>query len=160
MSPVLLFMTRYLNIFMLKYYYIGDTYIVTAINQISVSQLYSSDVNPLTLKENLHESVKLCTLACTVRNAVYFVLSLIIVYIVNVCLYYQCTFSCFKNGSQKTTKELLLEAERQVSNKWTITEQVGKFYLKDFLRLLKEKYKQEPDLFLAGSVGERFGNPT
>ena len=68
--------------------------------------------------------------------------------------------SCFKKGSAKTTKELLLEADHQVSTDWTVAEQVGKFYLKDFCRLLKKQYKhQKIGLFLAGSVGERFGKP-
>ena len=68
--------------------------------------------------------------------------------------------SCFKKGSAKTIKELLLDAGHQVSTDWTVAEQVGKFYLKDFCRLLKKQYKhQRIGLFLAGSVGERFGKP-
>ena len=70
------------------------------------------------------------------------------------------TCSCFKKGSAKTIKELLLEADHQVRTDWTVAEQVGKFYLKDFCRLLKKQYMhQKIGLFLAGSVGERFGKP-
>ena len=50
-------------------------------------------------------------------------------------------------------------AGHQVSTDWTVAEQVGKFYLKGFRRLLKKQYKYEIGLFLAGSVGERFGKP-
>lgn len=68
--------------------------------------------------------------------------------------------SCFKKGGAKTIKELLLEADHEVLTDWTEVEQVGKFYLKDFCRLLKKQYKhQRIGLFLAGSVGERFGKP-
>ena len=67
----------------------------------------------------------------------------------------------FKKGGAKTIKELLLEAGHQVSTNWTVAEQVGKFYLKDFCRLLKKQYKhQKIGLLLAGSAGERFGKPT
>ena len=69
--------------------------------------------------------------------------------------------SCFKKGGAKTIKELLLEAGHQISTDWTVAEQAGKFYLKDFCRLLKKQYKhQKIGLLLAGSVGERFGKPT
>ena len=68
--------------------------------------------------------------------------------------------SYFKKGSTKTVRELLLEAGHQISTDWTVAEQVGKFYLKDFRRLLEKQYKhQKTGLLLAGSVGERFGKP-
>ena len=48
-----------------------------------------------------------------------------------------------------------------MSTNWIIAEQVGKFYLKDFCRLLRKHYKhQKIVLFLASSVGERFRKPT
>ena len=67
--------------------------------------------------------------------------------------------SYFKKLSAQTIKELLLEAGHQVSTDWTVAEQVGKFYLKDFRRLLKKQYRHSVGLFLAGSVAERFGKP-
>ena len=70
-------------------------------------------------------------------------------------------FRCFQKRSKKPTKELLLEAGSHVSTNWIIAEQVGKFYLKDFCRLLRKHYKhQKIVLFLASSVGERFRKPT
>ena len=173
-SPFLLFITVYLNIFVSEYCYIEGTYIVTAINKISVSQLYSSGDSNKTPTENplnrtlMEEYAKLCTLVDILIKLMYLHLMLSrlkIVYMISICLQkcvwnQQCFCSWFRKRSQKTTKELLLEAGRQVSTNWTIAQQVGKFYLKDFCRLLKKQYKHKIGIFLAGSVGEGFGKPT
>ena len=160
MLLVLLILIGYLIFFVSKDCYVEDTYIVTVINKISVFLLYQSDDNLLALKQRLEDNAKLCNLACFIIKTFYYIfisiLIIALVFILLACLNYLC----FKKRSQKTTKELLLEADRQVSNNWAIEEQVRKFYLKDFRRLLKKQYKQETDLFLAGSVGERFGKPT
>ena len=66
----------------------------------------------------------------------------------------------FQRNSTKSLEELLLQAERVVLANWTTIEQSGKFYLKDFCRLLEKRFKdQKTELFLAGSAGEQLGKP-
>lgn len=131
----ILIYTGYLIFFVLKYCFVEDTYIVTVIKEISVSLLYSSDDNLLTFRHKLEEGAKVCNLACFIIKTVFhiiicfmIILIIVLVYILSACLYYLC----FKKGNQKTTKELLVEADRQVSNNWAIADQVSKFYLKIF----------------------------
>ena len=134
-----------------KYCNIDENSTGNAINETS------SNIFPLRRRSQEHEYQ--CSVAIIAGFVIYSIFVILGLIIIGACLSHLCTFSYFEKGSQKTTKELLLKADRQVSNNWTITEQVGKFYLKDFRRLLKKQYKKETGLFLAGSVGERFGKP-